>query len=135
MDHFGISAGLLGAAEIYFRSGRRTGRTTSLIESLKNGDRVACASVAEQRRLLQLCSQRGITVEIVHLDPARPWEIFDRGPSAGRTLFDHSWVEQVFRNAIEQCAKDIDHLQRESSGFGTPHLETRRCAEEMMRWR
>ena len=40
MDHFGIGAALLGAANIYFNSARQTGRTTSLIESVKDGDRI-----------------------------------------------------------------------------------------------
>ena len=40
MDHFGIGAGLTGAMDIYFHASRGTGRTTSLVDSVKEGDRV-----------------------------------------------------------------------------------------------
>lgn len=47
MDHFGIGTALLGCAEVYFRCARRTGRTTSLVESLVSGDRVVCRTENE----------------------------------------------------------------------------------------
>jgi hypothetical protein len=135
MDHFGIGAGLVGASHIYFQSGRRTGRTTSLVESLKDGDRVVCAGRREAMHLDILCRERGLKVECIVIDPSRPREIFQRSTSEGRTLFDHSWVEQYYLNAIERCGKELDHFQRESSGFGTAHFETRRRAEEIAKWR
>lgn len=137
MDHFGIGSGVLGCAAVYMTSCRRTGRTTSLLESLKPGDRVCCARSEHARDLESRLRQRRLEgVTVIVLDPQRAHEIFERsGPSERRTLFDHSWVEQYYLRAIERCAADIDHLQRESSGFGTPHAQTRRRSEEMAKWR
>ena len=47
MDHFGIGAAFRAMANVYITSARRTGRTTSLLESLKDGDRVVFASSRE----------------------------------------------------------------------------------------
>jgi hypothetical protein len=137
MDHFGIGSGVHGAAAVYMCSARRTGRTTSLLESLKPGDRVCYSTQEAARELERRIRERRLEgVTVIVRDPQRAPDIFTRsGPSKGRTLFDHSWVEQYYLRAIEQCMRDIDHLQRESSGFGTPHIETRLQADELSRWR
>lgn len=134
MDHFGIGAAILGAARIYIQSARRTGRTTSLVESVKDGDRICFADKREAERVRRLCLERSINVECITVDPKQADRIFDRGTPQGRTLFDHSWVEQYYLAAIERASADIDHLQQQASGFGEPHRETRRRAEEMAKW-
>jgi hypothetical protein len=135
MDHFGIGVAVKGATEVYFRSGRRTGRTTAFVESLKDGDRIGCLDSRSADELRRRTRERGLQVEVIVLEPKNAGTIFQRGTSTGRTLFDHSWVEQYYREAIEQAARDIDHLQRESSGASSAHAETKLQAQEMMRWR
>jgi hypothetical protein len=134
MDHFGIGAALLGAARIYSQSARRSGRTTSLLESLNDGDRVCCADRASSDDLRRRIAERKLKVEVITISPSRPDEISQRSTSTGRTLFDHSWVEQYYQLALEHAAASIDHFQRQSSGFGTAHIETRRKAEELAKW-
>ena len=134
MDHFGIGAALLGAAQIYFRSARGTGRTTSLIESVKDGDRIVVSTSREVRRIEGLLAERGLKVAVLVVNPDNPGRLFEVGTSEGRTIFDHSWVEQYYQQALERASSGLDHLQRESSGFGTAHYETRRRYEEMARW-
>jgi hypothetical protein len=58
----------------------------------------------------------------------------ERAPAAGRTLFDHSWVEAYFIHAIERASESIDHLQQKASGPRGGDLRTERHAEEVMRW-
>jgi hypothetical protein len=134
VDHFGIGAAVRGAAVIYIQSARRTGRTTSLVESVKDGDRIAFLSQKEAERVRRLCLGRGVKVECIVVDPKRPDGVFSRGTPSGRTIFDHSWVEQFYLNAIEAAQQEIDNLQRHASGFGESHRETRRCAEELGKW-
>lgn len=134
MDHFGIGAAMKAANIIYCQAARRTGRTTSLIESLKDGDRVVCINRIEADRVQRLCRERGTTVECIVVDVKEPHELMRRAPSEGRTLFDHTWVERFYLHQIEQASNVIDQLQRESSGFGTPHIETRRTAIELSKW-
>lgn len=134
MDHFGIGAAMKTANLIYSQSARRTGRTTSLVESLKDGDRVVFIDRREAERVQRLCRERGAKVDCIVVDVKEPHELMRRAPSEGRTLFDHTWVELFYLHQIEQAGQAIDHLQRESSGFGTPHLETRRTAIELSKW-
>jgi len=134
MDHFGIGQALKGAALIYFRSARQTGRTVSLVESLQNGDRVIFTNSREADRVKRMCFERNIEIDTMLVDPKSFERVFNREPSQGRTIFDHSWVEEFYLNSIERCSKEIDHLQRETSGFGEAHLETRRKAAEILKW-
>ncbi|WP_141229020.1 hypothetical protein [Pseudomonas fragi] len=36
---------------------------------------------------------------------------------------------------LEKAAKDIDHFQREASGFGAAHIETQGAARVVSKWR
>lgn len=135
MDHFGIGAALLGAAQIYFRSARGTGRTTPLIESVRDGDRTVVSTSREECRVKELLAERGLKVAVLAVNPDNPGRLFEVGTSEGRTIFDHTWVEQYYLQTLERASSGLDHLQRESSGFGTAHYETKRKAEEAAKWR
>jgi hypothetical protein len=67
MDHFGIGAAMVGMTRLYSQTARQTGRTTSLIESLKDGDRVCCATTEEARHLKRMCRDRGLQVTVITL--------------------------------------------------------------------
>lgn len=135
MDHFGIGAALQAMASIYFRQSRLTGRTTSLVESVKDGDRIVFANSHEAERVRRLCREREVDVTCMVVDPSTPERLFEVGTSEGRTIFDHGWVEQHYINAIEAARSQIDHLERQSSGYGEAHRETKRRAMELIRWR
>lgn len=135
MDHFGIGPAMQGIAHIYFRSARQTGRTTSLVESVKDGDRIIFANSAEANRVRRLCKERDVQVECVVVAPETPERVFELGTPPGRTLFDHSWVEQRYLVAIERVGNEIDYIEKQASGYGEAHRETRRCAEEIAKWR
>src|SRR5215469_9741891 len=129
MDHFGIGNAIRAVAEIYFRSCRRTGRTTTLLESVKDGDRVVFVDVMQADRFRRLCIERKLRVDCIVIDPQKPYHLMHQRMSLGRTIFDHVWVEQFYLNRISECEAEIDRMQKDSSGFGTPHIETRRKAE------
>ncbi len=117
------------------QSARSTGRTTSLVESVKDGDRICFACNKEARRVERLLREQGVQVACIVVDPKSPQDIFGSGTSQGRTIFDHGWVEQYYLAAIEKASFNIDELQKNASGYGEAHRETRRRAEEMARWR
>ena len=58
MDAFGIGQAMEGTALTYFRASRQTGRTTSMIESLKDGDRVVFRTAGERDRVMRLLKER-----------------------------------------------------------------------------
>lgn len=123
-----------GMARVYCQSARRSGRTTSLLESVKDGDRLVFMDRQEADRIRRLLRERELNVECIVIGIDKPDELFNRPPSEGRTLFDHSWVEQYYLQMIDRCQHDIDGFERESSGFGIAHHETQRRALELLRW-
>lgn len=134
MDHFGIGAGLLGAVNIYFQGARQTGRTTSLIESVKDGDRIVVRTYQEGYYLKSRLVGRGLKVDILSISPTTPEKLFEQPASQGRTIFDHQWLEDFYNITLESAVKSLDNMQRDLSGLGTAHAETQRGYEEMAKW-
>jgi hypothetical protein len=134
MDHFGIGAAIQGSVRCVLIAGRRSGRTTSLVESLKDGDRVIFLDPREASRVKKLCLERGVKIESLVTELCEPDSLLQCGTGQGRTLFDHAWVEQYYLKAIERAQAEIDFVQQALSGYGPAHRETRRRAEEMARW-
>lgn len=136
MDHFGIGAGVMGAVNVYLTCGRRSGRTTSLIESVKDGDRIIFAEPGEADRVRRLIKERGIDVECIVVNPGDPIGIprLSTSPDDGRTILDHTWVERYYEAGIKRLARNIDNIQEGLSGYGAKHRETKRAAEEIARW-
>lgn len=134
MDHYGIGAAVKGMLRGYFMGARQTGRTTSLLESLRDGDRVCCATAKEAARLTTLCKEWNLDVHCFVVDPRTPQEVFSIGTAQGRMIFDHRWVEQFYELQLEACTETIDKLQRQTSGFGAAHIETQLRARELAKW-
>lgn len=133
MDHYGITAGVIGATEVYFRSARQTGRTTSLLNSLKDGDRIVTVNQRQAENLRRQLKLRGLAVTVVVLDVANP-KPFEYGTPEGRTLLDHTWVEARYAHILEREASNIDELQKAMSGWQQAHEETRQRAIELAKW-
>lgn len=136
MDHYGIGKAIETAVEIYTRSARGSGRTTSLVESAKDGDRIVFTNQREANRVNLLCKERGVEVECIVVNPDHPHRLLNRGSvkGEGRNIFDHSWIEQFYKNAISDAQRMIQRLETETSGYGAAHRETRYKAKEMAKW-
>ena len=116
MDCYGIGIGIYSAARIYINNARGTGRTTQLVDSLNDGDRVIFTNAREAQRVKQMCLKKGVQITVKVVDPKYiSGHVFD-APSDGKTIFDHTWVEQYYANALERARDDIDHLQTVLSG-------------------
>ena len=135
MDHFGIGAAISGAANIYFRSARGTGRTLSMVESVRDGDRIVFTNMTEARRVKRMLEERGKKVECIVSDPAYLGDLFGRvrKPIKGRTILDHSWVEHFYLNAIARAQIDLDEIQLRTSP-DDPREENEFCAREIGKW-
>lgn len=133
MDHFGIGHAMRGMAFAYFRSARQTGRTTSLIDSLKDGDRVMCATSKRAYELQRKCCERGLNVECF-VTAVSGQRVMERGPAKGRSLFDSQWLEQYYMAVLEHAQEEIDYLQKLTSGREEHQIASRRQADEMSKW-
>jgi hypothetical protein len=131
MDFFGIGQAIKGALQVYFMNSRRTGRTVSMIESLKNGDRIIFNNSQEAHRVRRLCEEQGKKVECVFFPIDRVNEIFTLRTGQGKTIFDHSWIEEYYLSVIDAGYRNIDDFQKQLSGYSEAHRETRRRAIEL----
>ena len=113
MDIFGIGSAIKATIGMYLVVSRGTGRTITMINSLKPGDRIIFSNSTEAYRVKKLCKERdieNIRFEVVH--PKDCDRLYERGSSQGRTIFDHSWVEEFYQNVIDRAEKDIDYFQK-----------------------
>ena len=134
MDIFGIGAAIMGAAEIYFRAARRTGRTTQLLNSLNDGDRVYFLERNHLRSFKRLAKERNLDIECCVIPVNDIHDIYKMGTCQGRSVFDHSWVEAYHLLSIKHVNDTIRMHQTETSSYGEPHRSTAKQFEEQ-KWR
>lgn len=138
MDFFGFGSALTAAHRILCVAQRQTGRTTSLVESLKTGDRVVCINRNDALNIERLCRERDVKITTVSIAGRRIEEALHgigTLPGDGRTVIDHSVVEAMYEGAISSTTQYIDSAEKSLSGYGADHRATRRRAEEMVKWK
>lgn len=111
MDQYGIGAAVKAVTEVYFQSARRTGRTTALVKTLKPGDVVVCMDENHERHLGMILRERQVEgVKIIIADPRRSFDPLNFYPQTGhRLFFDHTFVEEKYRAAIEGVSSELRH--------------------------
>lgn len=134
MDFFGIGNAIEASTHMYLRASRGSGRTVSMIDGLKSGDRVIFASQKESKRVQRLFKEEDLNIDCIVVDPRTPDRLFQNGSNQGRTIFDHSWIEEYYLLSIKRCKDEIDNFQTQLSGYGEPHRKTRRAAFEASKW-
>lgn len=118
MDHSGIGSALIATSNVYFKSARQSGRTTQLLDSVKDGDRIIFATHKEARRFEQLAKEKGKCIEVVSVGTGNYGIEFihqNLTTSKGRTFFDHGWVEARYLHVLEDERKFIDKMQNDLS--------------------
>ena len=133
MDFYGIGSAMQAMVRVYFQTSRSSGRTSSLIDSLHDGDRVVFVDSKEADRVYRLCKERELEVKCITVPPNNPMRLLERGPSMGRTIFSHRWVEQYYEMRLVDCARDIDDLEHRSSGCHE-RSESRFSEKETSKW-
>lgn len=114
-DFFGIGNAVRGALEIYFRSARRSGRTTALIEHLQDGDRVVFLNQKHAEHFQRQARQLGKEIEIAVCPVNDLHRIMDRPGSANRLFLDHSWIEEFYLHKMDQAAELLHFIQDHKS--------------------
>lgn len=125
MDHAEIGNAMIAMASVLSISSRRTGRTTRLLESMKDGDCVVVANPQQRSRILEAARERGLKIEVRDIPVGRVNDVLSRGPLARRTRFDHSWVEAFYQHELRRLANNIDSFE-EILSYGK-NSEKREC--------
>lgn len=115
MDFFGIGKQIKNSMYEIISSMRQSGKTTEMLEMLKDGDRVCFTNVREKNRVQRLCRELNIDVNCIVIPISRVSELATLGRSSkGRTIFDHSWIEDYYTQAIEIAGDNIDKWESRS---------------------
>ncbi|WOB06560.1 hypothetical protein [Piscinibacter gummiphilus] len=135
MDHFGIGAAMKGMALAYFQAARQSGRTTSMIESMRDGDRAVFVDSRQADIVRRRAKEMGRNIECIVVEPKQPREQLERlKPAPGRTIFDHVWVEAFYLGELQRSTHFIDEAQRmlstEPDRPNSRHLEL-----QLVKWR
>lgn len=131
MDNFGIGAAITASAEIYLRSARQSGRTTRLIENLKDGDRVVFKTHKEASFFSRRIKELGLKVDCVAVPTNNLSKLYERPRSSRRTLFDHGWLEKYYMESIQISIDNLTQLQQQVSG---PDSEVEKPFYQDARW-
>lgn len=110
-DEYGLFAAVKAGFHTFSMMARRTGRTTRMIERIKDGDVLICSTSDERRDLEWRLRQAGKDkVKIVVQDPTKRFD----NPALwtnGEVHFDHWWVEQRIADALKVTEADLLHIR------------------------
>jgi len=139
MDFFGIGNAIKACAKIYFRSAIQTGRTTALIHSLKEGDRVYFRKHEEAKWFERRLKDFGVQgVDCLAWSKIDVGVNFRQGKAKGNAVLDHMLIEEMYLKAIDDCSRNIKGIEDElSTRSSVVEAEpTRRCRPDidMRRW-
>lgn len=117
MDIFGIGSAIKAITRVYFRSARQTGRTTALIERVRDGDAIGFTNSREAERVRRLCLGQGKRIECVVFDSNRMEFRNLEGKRFNRLFFDHGLIEQLYMDAIDRTRREIDQCEAQYSNI------------------
>jgi hypothetical protein len=119
MDYLGIGAELNAIMEVFFRAKRRTGKTTRLIDQLKDGDTVVCHSERDSRFLRRELTKHNLNVTVLFYGEHMMHEFMRNCMAAYRTpgklIFSHEWLELYYTKVLQDAAYSIGRLESDLS--------------------
>lgn len=127
MDAYGIGAAISAYIETYRHASRQTGRSSRLMEAVRDGDAIVFTSSKHARefewRLRDADTQAGKApraIQPVCVEPGDFSALAEKLHSlrarqqgrGGRLHFDHEWLEELYARAIRQAAFDVRHFEK-----------------------
>lgn len=106
MDQYGIGSAMQAMQAMYVNTARRAGRTTRMLERLKDGDRVLCSNQGAARDIKNRARGMGLDVQTIHISDFHG--MAQMRPAEGKTYMDHTMVERLYELAILGTQKEID---------------------------
>jgi hypothetical protein len=133
-DAYGVGNSLMAFHHSMVMASRRTGRTSRMVESLKDGDRVVVASSGMKRYLADLIRKTGKKVDVIVLEPHDNYRLSLFGTSVGKTYFDNDWVEKYYKHELENISKNLRRMEEKVSGYGLARQENRFAARKLSQY-
>lgn len=123
MDIFNIEKDITDIIKQYFDLNRGTGRSTKLLDIVKDDDRVIFVNRTQAMMFENLCKSRGLKVKCIDISPEIDCldSIYQyprlMGLRPGKTYFDHVWIEMHYKYKIQQAAAEINKVQAYMSRY------------------
>lgn len=136
MDIYGIGASLSAHIKRYIETHRGTGRTSTLLSILREGDAVVFSLPSAKSHFERQLKEAGFKngdVKVITASPRYPSDAIDKlkGRLEGKVYFDHTYLEEFFTQANLDARVHIMTISRELSGFGERHRKTKAAAEKL----
>ena len=112
MKLYNIPEGIRSSIEIFFNCSRGTGRTTSMLKSLKTGDTVVFLTHDEAIRVYNQCRSARIEIKYVVATVREIGKVISYSNRCKDLILDHRWVEEYYRQAVETATKDLKYLTK-----------------------
>lgn len=122
MDIFNIGYHLLEVMYNYYNSARATGRTTYLLNKVKNGDVVIFVDLMQANYFEKLAKSKGIDIICRIIDPDDYPSVEFQNKlrsvrSKGNTYFDHVWIEKFYKNYMIDAIRQLEYMQMDLSNY------------------
>ena len=106
MDIFGIGSMLLKELRQYRDGSRVTGRSSTLMDVVRDRDVVVFLHSKESQRVERILRSRGINIRAVTASPTNLGEVQHRicgYPPTVRIFFDHTWLEAFYGHVLSDA--------------------------------
>lgn len=114
MDVFGIGYAVKGVLEVFFRSSRRSGRTTAIVEMVDDKTVVIFRNGEEARHFQRMYAdayRKEVRIDVV---PAREFNRIHeltRRHNGWKIVFDHTWLEDYYLHVLEDAGSVINRIE------------------------
>lgn len=114
MDTYNIANSMRVGLEMLMQGARQSGRTTRMLDGLKDGDRIITSDTRNVRILQNQARQRGLNVEVIFWSVKEMHcNIYRLKKSAGRTVFDHVFIENFWKTRIADIERELVAIEQE----------------------
>lgn len=122
MDIYNIGKDILNQIDYYISTKRGTGRTTYLLNKVKNDDVVIFVDLMQANYFEKLAKSKGINVICRIIDPDDYPSVEFQNKlrsvrSKGNTYFDHVWIEKFYKNYMIDAIRQLGYMQIDLSNY------------------
>ena len=141
MDIYGIGLAARGAVLVFLRSMRGSGRTSDLLDIVREDDLIVFAdkNEAESVQNAYRVDHPDVLLHYIVVEPTQEKliELYERARSraASRLLFDHGWLEQYYVNVLDKARQNLESLSGDvTRGHAGPVPETVSSMKNDRKW-
>lgn len=118
MNQFNIDTALISALEIYSHVAHKTGRSTSLVNSLNDGDVILTLTHRERDHYMRLIEEKGLTASVIVLNTGED-EIYKLRTIRTNGIIhpSHLWLQKYYKERIHSLSVVLPELFNRLKGI------------------